>query len=193
MEGVNKVSGQNCPECGQALHTLWDYPNNEVWCLRCGNRFYQTVSSASDLDAQASSRLLILDADAPRREALAGHFANLGYSVTPVCHPRQALEAASFRCFDLALISADWPGFDTAALIGKLRRQLGGLRFVIYIGDEVEQVPEGLAADQDIVCLRTNLAERRELESALDAFLQGMLLQSGSAKHSARRQFAPAQ
>lgn len=193
MQAVNQVSGQNCPECGQALHTLWDYPNNEVWCLRCGNRFYQTVSAASAYETQACSRLLIVDADTSRREALAGHFANLGYSVTPVCHPRQALEAASFRCFDWALISADWPGFDTAALIGKLRRQLAGLRFVVYIGDEVEQVPESLAADHDIVCLRTNLAERRELESALDAFLQGMLMQSGPSRHSASRRLEPAQ
>jgi CheY-like chemotaxis protein len=193
METVHKVSGQNCPECGQALHTLWDYPNNEVWCLRCGNRFYQTVSSSHALESQVCSRLLILDADTPRREALAGHFANLGYSVTPVCHPRQALEAASFRCFDLAFISADWPGFDTAGLIGKLRRQLAGLRFVVYIGDEVEQVPESLAADQDIVCLRANLTERRELESALDAFLQGILLQSEGLTHSESRELVPAQ
>jgi PleD family two-component response regulator len=76
-------------------------------------------------------RLLLLDEECERREELARQLARLGYQVTPVCHPRQALEAASFRRFDLMLLPAAVSEFRWDSLVAKLRHLLGSIRFVV--------------------------------------------------------------
>ncbi len=183
MPNINSQGVQHCPDCGQQLQTLWDYPNNEVWCLRCGNRFYRTLSLVDGRDSETGFRLLILDADARRRSSLSGRFANLGYQVTPVCHPRQALEAASFRHFDLAVLSSDWPGFDTSELIAKLRWQLGNVKFVVYLDSEAGNIPNDLST-HDVMFLRIDLGHSEELESTLEQLIDELLPEQRAA-HSA--------
>ena len=173
MQETN-ASVQHCPDCGQPLQTLWDYPNNEVWCLRCGNRFYRVLSPIESEDPLAGFRLLILDDVCQRRDLLTGRFANLGYQVTPVCHPRQALEAASFRHFDVAMLSAEWSGYDTATLITKLRWQLGNVQFVVYIDTEQGMVPSELLSP-DVLCLRTDLSHTHDLEIALERLIDDLV------------------
>ena len=167
-------STNQCPDCRQPLQTLWDYPNNEVWCVQCGNRFYRVMSPGEPHDPLSGFRLLILDDHVDRREVLTGRFANLGYQVTAVCHPRQALEAASFRHFDLAMLSAEWSGFDIGTLVTKLRRQLGDVKFVVYIDADRSLIPDELLSS-DVLCLRTKLSETHDLESALERLVDDMV------------------
>jgi CheY-like chemotaxis protein len=174
MQETTTSCVQHCPDCGQPLQTLWDYPNNEGWCLRCGNRFYRVLSPGEGEDPLAGFRLLILDDDFQRRELLTGRFATIGYQVTPVCHPRQALEAASFRHFDLAMLSAEWSGYDTPSLITKLRWQLGNVKFVVYVDSERGMIPTELLSP-DVLCLRTNLADTHELETALEYLIDDLV------------------
>jgi DNA-binding NtrC family response regulator len=122
----------------------------------------------------SGTRLLILDADPARRDSLTGRFANLGFHVTPVCHPRQALEAASFRHFDYALLSAEWPGLETSTLISKLRWQLGDVKFVVYVvggaGDAL-----GQAATQDVLCVKVNPTHAHELAATLEHLVEDLI------------------
>ena len=174
MANMTSTGVQYCPDCGRQLETLWDYPSNEVWCLHCSNRFYRTLSVVDGSEPVSGCRLLLLDSDTVRRDALTCRFANLGFHITPVCHPRQALEAASFRHFDLAILSADWPGIDTSALIGKLRWQLGDVKFVVYGDEASSSFSEEIIAD-DIHCLRISTAQASDLESILHPLLDELI------------------
>jgi PleD family two-component response regulator len=109
-------------------------------------------------------RVLILDDVAPRRERLLRHLTSCGYHVTPVCHPRQALEAASFRRFDAVVFSRTLPEFDCTTLVGKLRHLLGRLRFIVLSDGDGDDVDEC-----DMV--RVSLTERLELEQAVEQLL----------------------
>lgn len=135
-EEPQQAYAQTCPECGQPLQTLWSFPSNEVVCPHCGIQAYQAESShrigRGSSESIRGFRVLLLDADPSRRDVLSRHLAHLGYQVTPVCHPRQLLEAASFQRFDLVLLG--WSGRDhePATLAKYLRRQTGPVPFVVY-------------------------------------------------------------
>lgn len=75
--------------------------------------------------------LLIVESDRALLDRLARHFANRGFSVTAVHHPRQALATATKRRFDQAVVGMSLPDFDGLRLAGKLKRMLGRLRLVI--------------------------------------------------------------
>ena len=53
-----------------------------------------------------SCSLLIVEDDLGQLEMVSAKFVRAGYSVVSVHHPRQALEAASFRQFQVALLEA---------------------------------------------------------------------------------------
>ena len=173
MANLTSSGVQYCPDCGRQLETLWDYPSNEVWCLHCSNRFYRTLSTVDGSESGEGCRLLLLDSNAARRDALTARFANLGFHITPVCHPRQALEAASFRHFDLAILSGDWPGIDTAALIAKLRWQLGDVKFIVY-AESLNSYSEE-AVTHDVRCVRVPAADAHNLEAILSPFLDELI------------------
>lgn len=189
MSNMNSAAVQHCPDCGQQLETLWDYPSNEVWCLHCGNRFYRTLSMIDGGVPLSGSRLLILDADSCRRDSLTGRFANLGFHVTPVCHPRQAMEAASFRHFDLTLLSANWPGFDISALIAKLRWQLGDVKFVVYVDDEAG-ISSSELATHDVLCVKMNPSQTHDLETTLEQLIEELVSEQRLSVSANRWDFA---
>jgi len=188
MQKLNSAGVQYCPDCGQQLETLWDYPSNEVWCLHCGNRFYRSLSTMDGSEPVIGFRLLILDADTPRRDGLTGRFANLGFHVTPVCHPRQALEAASFRHFDVAILSAAWPGVETSELIAKLRWQLGEVKFVVF-DDNVSSVCRELTA-HDVQYIRIAPTQASEIESTLEHVVDEMVARNRVQVSATRRHMA---
>lgn len=191
MQNVTSAGLQHCPDCGKQLETLWDYPSNELWCLHCGNRFYRTLSMIDRSDSATGSRLLILDSELSRRDALTGRFAKLGFHVTPVCHPRQALEAASFRHFDLALLSADWPGIETSALINKLRWQLGDVKFVVYCDNGSANLSRQHSSD-GVRCVRVATANsHQDLEATLEHLVDELVAEQKMHVAATRWDLAP--
>src|SRR5262245_1923144 len=128
-----QIAEQTCPDCGRPLQNVWDYPANELWCVHCGNRYFASMgpSTGDSSDSLSNLRVLLLDEVSPRRERLVRHFTRTGYQVTPVCHPRQALEAASFRRFDLVVLPTSLSEFDCEGLVQKLKHLLGNLKFVV--------------------------------------------------------------
>lgn len=188
MQDVTSAGLQHCPDCGKQLETLWDYPSNELWCLHCGNRFYRTLSMMDRSDSATGFRLLILDSDVARRDALTGRFAKSGFHVTPVCHPRQALEAASFRHFDLALLSANWPGMETSVLIPKLRWQLGDVKFVVYGEDGSANV----SRQHEMQCVRVAAANsHQDLEATLEHLVDELVAEQRMQVAATRWDLAP--
>jgi CheY-like chemotaxis protein len=102
-------------------------------------------------DAGMDLRVLLLDESAPRRERCVRQLTACGCHVTPVCHSRQALEAASFRRFDIVVLSASLSEFECPNLVDKLRHLLGNLKFVV-ISDTPRKWSRG-STDADVVCL----------------------------------------
>ena len=75
--------------------------------------------------------LLIVENDASLLDLLSRNFFQRGYEVTPVCHPRQALEAASITPFDVALLDGSLPEHDGIWLMNELRHYIADLQVVI--------------------------------------------------------------
>lgn len=126
---------QHCPDCGRPMRQVSDYPGNEVWCLHCGNRYFAVMGPPGQTaeDKLSGFRVLMLDADGNRRDHQVANLTRQGYLVTPVCHPRQALEAASFRRFDVVVLPARLPEFECGVFIEKLRHLLGLVKFVLLV------------------------------------------------------------
>jgi CheY-like chemotaxis protein len=151
------------------LHTIWEYPANELWCIHCGNRYFASFASREyDSGAIEGHRVLLLDECADRRDELARHLARLGYQVTPVCHPRQALEAASFRRFDLMVLSSTTSADGCEDLVAKVRQLLGGIQFVVVAGKQ-SWISE--LRDPDIRCVAIGGSDDSQLEQALEPLL----------------------
>jgi DNA-binding response OmpR family regulator len=75
--------------------------------------------------------LLIVENDAALSGLLTRNFITMGYSVTPVYHPRQALEAASIKSFDIALLDGSLPEHDGVWLMRELKLRIAHLQVVI--------------------------------------------------------------
>jgi DNA-binding response OmpR family regulator len=78
--------------------------------------------------------MLIVEHDPDQLEVLSRRFIQAGYHVVSVHHPRQALEAASLRQFQIALLDANLPDMDGLELMGCLRRTQDCLQCVILSG-----------------------------------------------------------
>ena len=50
-----KLAEQRCPDCSRPLQQVSDYPENEVWCLHCGNRYLATVNPTDSDNNPADS------------------------------------------------------------------------------------------------------------------------------------------
>lgn len=83
--------------------------------------------------------ILIVDDDADQVTILQHWFIKAGYRVVGVTHPRQALEAASVRQFQFALIDASLPEIDGLELMSRLQRIQGDLNVVILSGYDYPQ------------------------------------------------------
>lgn len=181
--GPVKVAEESCPDCGRPLQKVWDYPANELWCVHCGNRYFASFSptDSDGPDPLVGFRILLLDPGAERRDRLARHFMRLGYQVTPVCHPRQALEAASFRRFDVAVFPATLPEFDSLALVSKLKSLLGTVKFVLLVNKS--DPPKTGCNDRDVILATIDVADYQQLEQMVE-----QLIDEAVAAQSHRRQ-----
>jgi CheY-like chemotaxis protein len=80
--------------------------------------------------------LLIVEDDPDQRDAATRWFVHVGYQVLSVAHPRQALLAASFQQFQVALLDASLPEMDGLELMRRLKRTQDGVQVVILSGCE---------------------------------------------------------
>lgn len=83
--------------------------------------------------------LLIVEDDPDELDILTCRFIQAGYQVVSVHHPRQALEAASFRQFQVALLDASLPEMDGVELLQCLKRTQQHLRFIILAGHQCSE------------------------------------------------------
>jgi DNA-binding NtrC family response regulator len=75
--------------------------------------------------------LLVVEDDAVQREIIVQWFTRAGYRVIGVGHPRQALQAASFRQFHVAIIDISLPEMDGIELMRRLKTTQAAAQFVI--------------------------------------------------------------
>ena len=75
--------------------------------------------------------LLIVENDAALLDLLTLNFIQRGYAVTPVHHPRQALEAATIKSFELALLDGSLPERDGIWLTRELKLRIADLQVII--------------------------------------------------------------
>lgn len=80
--------------------------------------------------------LLIVEDDPDQLEALVRWFVRAGYEVTGVDHPIQALDAASVRQFQVALLDASLPEMDGFLLMQRLNLQQACMQFIILSGHD---------------------------------------------------------
>jgi DNA-binding NtrC family response regulator len=130
--------------------------------------------------------VLLLDESCGRRERLVGELTRTGYQVTPVCHPRQALEAASFRRFDLVVLPAMTSEFNCSSIVGKLKHLLGNLKFVI-VGEHTDW-QKGELQGLDVVCTQAGedadcLELLRTVEQLAEELSAARLRQQGDASN----------
>ena len=78
--------------------------------------------------------LLIVEDDPAQLDALTHSFIRAGYRVVSVHHPRQALQAASFRQFQVALLDASLPEMDGFELMQRLKKMQHDIRVIIVSG-----------------------------------------------------------
>ncbi len=75
--------------------------------------------------------LLIVENHESLLDLLTRNFIQQGYAVTPVTHPRQALEAAAFKSFDVALLDGSLPQHDGIWLMHELKLRIADLQVII--------------------------------------------------------------
>jgi DNA-binding NtrC family response regulator len=75
--------------------------------------------------------LLIVENHPSLLDLLTRNFIRQGYAVTSVGHPRQALEAATFKSFDVALLDGSLPERDGVWLMRELQVRLGHVQVII--------------------------------------------------------------
>jgi DNA-binding NtrC family response regulator len=78
--------------------------------------------------------LLIVEDDLGQLELLSAYFIRAGYRVVSVHHPRQALGAASFQQFQVAVLDASLPEMDGLELMHRLKRTQDGMQVIFLSG-----------------------------------------------------------
>jgi len=183
-----KMSEQCCPDCSRPLQQVWDYPANELWCLHCGNRYLATVNptDTDSGDLFVGFRVLLLDTSTDRRDHMVRHFTRLGYQVTPVCHHRQALEAASFRRFDVIVLPSNLIEINCDGFIGKMKRLLGSVKFVLV--DSGIEDSEVRTKDADVVWAKVDSTDYLQLEQMIEEIIDEAVAAQKHQPRPKRRQ-----
>lgn len=135
--------------------------------------------------------LLIVASDPTARDLLTGRFIRLGYSVTPVSHPRQALEAATFKQFDVAILQNELPEASGTQLIRRLRQLVGSVKFVLLCSPLTTRIENDAREAGACACLHSTCPPRqleRIVENALDdASLAGTSFVEPSIQNTRRK------
>ncbi len=108
-------------------------------------------------------RILLVVLDREFADPLCRRLLRSGFQVTALRHPRQALEAASLRDYDVAVLDYDLPEFDGLALMRKLNRRVANLPAVLLSAragseDEDDALAHGAFACLAKSCRLTELA-----------------------------------
>ncbi|QDT00254.1 response regulator [Adhaeretor mobilis] len=110
--------------------------------------------------------LLIVDSNRRTLDTMTKWFLQRGHQVTAVMHPRQALEAATFRDYDAAVIEQALPEKSGLQLMRKLRGLVGDLRVILLSSD-----PNSLTRQEALQCgaheLLYKTCQLREIDSCL--------------------------
>lgn len=133
---------QNCPYCNQALRIVIELLGREVACDHCRQRFTAQDESGQTSQENLEPSLLIVESDRKRLGDLTRRFAQQGYAVIGVHHPRMALAAANSREFGVAVVDVDLPEMDGEELMGKLLRRVNGLHVVLLTHPNERQANE---------------------------------------------------
>jgi DNA-binding NtrC family response regulator len=80
-----------------------------------------------------NNSILIVEDDPEQLDVLTRRFFQAGYRVIAVHHPRQALEAASFRPFGVALLDASLPEMGGMDLMQRLKRIQHDMQVIILV------------------------------------------------------------
>lgn len=93
--------------------------------------------------------LLVVESNLDRLDAMTRFFIRSGFQVTPVRHPRQAMEACTFKRFDAAVLSERLPEIPSAALASHLRQRSSCQKPIIVSDGETQwsEIEEDLAGD----------------------------------------------
>ena len=125
--------------------------------------------------------MLIVENDAELRDMLTKRFIRLGFDVTPLHHPRQALEAASFKRFPVAIISHRLAELDGLELVRRLRLLVRGIQVILLISqcDDETLEDQALAAGA-YECLQKP-CRLLDLEKSVELALEDALVLADSA------------
>lgn len=109
--------------------------------------------------------LLIVEDDPSQRDTLTRWFSHRGYRVVSRAHPRQALEAAKSKEFQVALLDLSLPEMDGIALMQQLKRIQYSMQVIILSGYEY---PMSLARSHGAFTVLTKPCGLKELEATLE-------------------------
>jgi len=127
--------GQSCPVCGRPLRIAVELLGCDVVCEHCHGRFTAAdPSNPIPRDSRcADQALLLVDANREHLATMARRLTELGYHVTPVHHPRQALEAATIKAFRAVLMDGSLPEIDGIELGRRLQRHISEVRIIVMV------------------------------------------------------------
>lgn len=111
--------------------------------------------------------LLIVENDQGQRDQMCRRFLRAGFSVTPVNHMRCALEAATFRRFDVAIVDATQSEIDGLQLAARLRGLVAGLRVIVRC-DDLRSLTVDSAQNDQAIWLVAKTQDLDELERAVE-------------------------
>ena len=85
-------------------------------------------------------RVLLVDRDQDFADSLCRRLLGGGCQVTQLHHPRQALEAASLRDYDVAVLDSNLPEIDSVRLMSMLEGRITNLE-VVFLSDDFGDQP----------------------------------------------------
>ena len=122
------------------------------------------------MPVRTNPAVLIVVNDRELLDELSHCLIELDYAVTPAQHPRHALEAASFRQFDAALVGYEQPELNGIELTHKLKRLLGELPVILFTDGSPLSVQSESLASGAFCCLPTHCA-LDEVEATIEQAL----------------------
>ena len=113
-------------------------------------------------------RVLVVDRDREYSDSLCRRLLNGGYRVTQLHHPRQALQAASLRDYDVAVLDCKLPEIDSERLGAMLGGRIANLEIVV-LSDAGDVSPQ---ESRDWCARLQKSSHWADIEHAIDAAVQ---------------------
>ena len=133
--------------------------------------------------------LLVVDDNVDELMAVTRWFIQRGYHPVSVTHPRQALEAARFQVFPVALVDANLPEMDGLELMHRLKRVQDAIQVVILSGYEF---PDQHAKAVDAFAWLAKPCELELLEAIIEPAFERTLFKSPARQSSVREEVSVA-